>query len=161
MAWWAWAATVWIIYEGTYMLRSVRLAVCVGLVMGAGVFAGAGAGASVPKPTPVFCASVAHLSNLHSLAGVKAIIGTGAGSQQLYAADIADLVRASSGAASSPAAAVASGLAGSLEAAHGYEMKFANAGFLSKALDAAKIAFYDTKAAAYGVDLYVYYRACS
>jgi hypothetical protein len=40
-------------------------------------------------------------------------------------------------------------------------VKFSTASVFSKAVDAAKVAYYDTKAAAYGVDLYVYYRACA
>jgi ABC-type branched-subunit amino acid transport system substrate-binding protein len=115
----------------------------------------------VPKPTPTFCAAVKTLSNLHSLNGVKAVIGTSASSHRLFAADIAALVRAGRATPSSPAAQVARSLASSLESAHSYEVKFSTASLFNKAVDGTKVAFYDTKAAAYGVDLYVYYRACS
>jgi hypothetical protein len=149
------------VYEGNYMLRAVKTVIAGTMVLGAGVLVVGDAGASVPKPTPTFCAAVKTLSNLHSLSGVKAVIGTSASSHALYAADIAALVRAGHAAPSSPAAEVARGLAGSLESAHSYEVKFSTASIFSKAVDGAKVAYYDTKAAAYGVDLYVYYRACS
>lgn len=143
------------------MLRTIRVAIAGVVVFGVGVLTAGVAEASVPKPTPTFCAAVKTLSNLHSLNGVKAVIGTSGSAQRLFAADVAALNRAGRAVPSSPAAEVARGLASALESAHGYEVKFSTASIFSKAVDAAKVAYYDTKAAAYGVDLYVYYRACA
>lgn len=146
------------IYEGIHMFRLLKVAVAAVAMIGVLLFVAGSAGASGARPSAQFCASVKTLSNLHSIAGVKAVVGTK--SEAVYGADIAALVRAGDAEASSPSAHVARELASALRSAHSYEIKYSTASFLSKAGDVAKIAFYDTTAAALGVDLYVYYRGC-